>query len=95
MHLLRHLSPSLVYVQEELCGLDGENIKQIEGWVGQIVVVIGESLAADTETEDEGNPVSKAPGSDWWKDSSRVGLGKAEVVESMRFEEDWMKRVGA
>lgn len=105
VHLLRHLSPSLVYMQEDLCGNDGENVKQIEGWVGQCIVVVGgEGLGVDTETEaetdSEGKEVGKSRrperrGQEWWKDESRVGLGRTEVVESERFEEDWLKRVGA
>lgn len=105
IHLLRHLSPSLVYLQEELTGADGENVKQIEGWVGQVVVVVGgEGLGADTETEaeteGEGAAIGKPRrqerrGDEWWKNDKRVGLGRTEVVESERFEEDWMKRVSA
>lgn len=53
----------------------------------------------EAETDTEGGDVRKArrperQGQEWWKDESRVGLGRTEVVESERFEEDWMKRVG-
>lgn len=105
VHLLRNLSPSLVYLQEELSGPDGENVKQIEGWVGQVVIVVGEEgLGADTETEaetDNDGPHVSTPrreqrrGDEWWKDDSRIYLGGTQVVETERFEEDWIKRVGA
>ncbi|KAI9653563.1 MAG: hypothetical protein M1831_005945 [Alyxoria varia] len=62
--MLRHLAPSIVYVQESLSSSDsnangdGENAAAVEGWVGQVVVVVGaEGPGAglvDTETEDEG-----------------------------------------
>lgn len=102
IHLLRNLSPSLVYLQENLSGSDGEHVKQIEGWVGQVVVVVGgEGLGADTETEAESDNESSKPrrqekrGDEWWKDESRIYLGGTQVVETERFEEDWIKRVGA
>ena len=62
--MLRHLAPSIVYMHESLCSTDsnmdgdGENAAAVEGWVGQVVVVVGaEGPGAglvDTETEDEG-----------------------------------------
>lgn len=99
VHLLRHLAPSLVYVQESLAGsaADGEVVKQIDGWVGQVVVVVGAEGAglADTETEDEGGPgAGRRGGRKWWMDERRVGLGKGvEIVDSTRVGEDWVKRV--
>lgn len=95
VHLLKHLAPNLVYMQESLCGPQGEIVQQIEGWVGQCVVVIGAEGAGlvDTETEDEGNGEKKGQ-EKWWMDERRVGLGKGtEVVEGMRMGEDWSKRV--
>lgn len=99
LHLLRHLSPALVYLEESLAGSasDGEVVKQIDGWVGQTVVVVGAEGAGivDTETEDEAARADgKKSSSKWWKDDSRVGLGKAvEVVDVMRVGDDWSKRV--
>lgn len=97
IHLLRQLAPSTVYIQENLCGsaADGDIVKQISGWVGQVVVVVGAEGAGliDTETEDEGG--DQARKAKWWQDERRVGLGKGvEVVESMRLGDDWEKRVG-
>jgi hypothetical protein len=39
VHLLRHLAPQLVYIQEDLAGVGGEHLAQIKGWVGRVVVV--------------------------------------------------------
>lgn len=95
VHMLRHIGPNLVYMQESLCGDNGEMVQQIEGWIGQCVVVVGAEGAGlvDTETEDEGNKDKKRQAK-WWMDEKRVGLGKGvEVVEGTRFGEDWAKRV--
>ena len=98
VHMLKHLAPSLVYIQESLCGERGQLVKEIEGWVGQCVVVVGAEGAGlvDTETEaeaeDEGD--KREPGKKWWQDDRIVGLGKGvEVVEGMKLGEDWAKRV--
>ncbi|KAF2843797.1 hypothetical protein M501DRAFT_924968 [Patellaria atrata CBS 101060] len=98
IHLLRHLSPDLVYITESLSGDRGENVEQVKGWVGQIVVVVGGDGAGlgglvDTEDEAEGRKgehhVSK-----WWESGDIVGLGKGvEVVDGVRFEDDFERRV--
>ena len=100
IHLLRHLSPSTVYLQEALAGDFGENVEQINGWVGQVVLLIdGGSIGrglVDTETEGEdvGQKGDKRQGQKWWMDENRVGLGKGiEVVESGKFADDWARRV--
>ncbi|KAB8527790.1 hypothetical protein FH972_025442 [Carpinus fangiana] len=100
LHLLRHLSPALVYLEESLSGApaEGEIVKQIDGWVGQTVVVVGAEGAGivDTETEDEGSRVGRktAEPPKWWTDDARVGLGKGvEIVDAMRVGDDWTKRV--
>jgi len=100
IHLLRHLSPSTVYLQEALGGDFGENVEQIKGWVGQIVLLVGGvdtgggSVDAETESEDAGKEAGKELAQKWWMDEARVGLGKGvEVVESKRLGEDWARRV--
>lgn len=101
--MLRHLSPSLVYVSDSpvLSGADGASVAQLRDWVGQVVVVVGDEGhggLADTETEDEG-PLAKR-GEDggnerWWERSGMIGLGKGvEVVDADRMGDDWAKRVG-
>ena len=93
--ILRHIAPSMVYIQESLCGGSGENVKHIEGWVGQVVVVVGADLGAglvDT-TDDESNRKEKTQ---WWRSASNVGLGKGiEICDSERVGDDWSKRIGS
>ena len=96
VHMLKHLAPSLVYMQESLCGERGQLVQEVEGWIGQCVVVVGAEGAGlvDTETEDEGGRKQEESGKRWWQDERRVGLGKGvEVVEGMHLGEDWVKRV--
>jgi hypothetical protein len=95
IHLLRHLSPDVVYVPESLSGADGDAITHMTSWVGQIVVVVGAEGGhgglVDTEDEDGHNDGDTER---WWSSSDRVGLGKGvEVVEGIRIGEDWTRRV--
>ncbi|KAI9726522.1 MAG: hypothetical protein M1828_001344 [Chrysothrix sp. TS-e1954] len=105
IHLLKHLAPNLVYMQESLCGEQGGLLREVEGWVGQVIVLIGAEGAGlvDTETEDEGRSDGEdramgraGKGGKWWTTDPRIGFGKGiEIVEGMRVGEDWEKRVGA
>ncbi|KAK5010905.1 hypothetical protein LTR28_007001 [Elasticomyces elasticus] len=96
IHILRHLSPSLAYICDSapLSGRRGENVKQLSGWVGQTVVVVGDEGhggLVDTETEDEG--LGERKESQWWEDNAIVGLGKAiDVVDAERTGDDWRRR---
>ncbi|KAK4982955.1 hypothetical protein LTR50_007501 [Elasticomyces elasticus] len=96
IHILRHLSPLLAYICDSapLSGRRGENVKQLSGWVGQTVVVVGDEGhggLVDTETEDEGLGGRKE--SQWWEDNAIVGLGKAiDVVDAERTGDDWRRR---
>ncbi|KAG9602716.1 hypothetical protein KCU77_g2439, partial [Aureobasidium melanogenum] len=104
IHILRHLSPSLVYISDipTLCGHNGEHVRQLKGWVGQTILVVGDDgagglLDTETETEDEGSRRGKAreqTTDKWWETSDLVGLGKdVEVVDIGRLGEDWWRRV--
>lgn len=92
-HMLKHLSPDVVYIADSLSGPQGKYIEDVRGWVGQVVVVIGgdgAGLVDDTEDELGETPVSK-----WWETSQHVGLGKGiEIVEAVRVGDDWERRVG-
>ncbi|KAI9675761.1 MAG: hypothetical protein M1817_001128 [Caeruleum heppii] len=96
VHILRHLAPEIVYVQESLSGHGGDAVAHISGWVGQVLVVVGTEgghgglVDSEDEVATDGQRDEK-----WWQHSDRVGLGKGvEVVEGMRIREDWGKRVG-
>ncbi|CAD0105866.1 unnamed protein product [Aureobasidium uvarum] len=104
IHILRHLSPSLVYLPDNpsLSGHNGEHVQQLKGWVGQTILVVGDDGAGglidtETETEDEASRRGKARedrSDKWWETSDLVGLGKdVEVVDIERMGEDWSRRV--
>ena len=93
VHLLRHLGPETLYLQQRLSGDRGEGIDQVKGWVGQIVLVVGDESGhgglVDSDDERAEGTTEK-----WWQDDPRIGLGKGvEVVESLRIGEDWKRRI--
>jgi hypothetical protein len=105
IHILRHLSPSLVYLPDVsvLSGHNGEHVQQLKGWVGQTILVVGDDGAGglidtETDTEDEASTRGmprEGHSNKWWESSDLVGLGKdVEVVDIGRMGEDWSRRVG-
>ena len=105
IHILRHLSPSLVYLPDvsALSGHNGEHVQQLKGWVGQTILVVGDDGAGgliDTETDTEDEASRRTLTRDenlnkWWEISDLVGLGKdVEVVDIGRMDDDWARRVG-
>lgn len=96
VHLLRHIAPEIVYVQANLAGEQGSAVKHISGWVGQVVLVVGDEGGHGglVDSEDEHGTPGAQRDSRWWQDDPRIGLGKGiEVVEGMRVGEDWRRRV--
>ncbi|KEF53198.1 uncharacterized protein A1O9_10646 [Exophiala aquamarina CBS 119918] len=92
-HLLRSLAPEVVYIQESLCGRDGEIVADLSGWVRQTVVVIGDEGGHGglIDTDDESTTKRSET---WWQREERTGLGKrVTVVESLKIGEDWQRRV--
>jgi hypothetical protein len=101
IHILRHLSPSLVYLPDlpVLSGRNGEHVQQLRGWVGQTILVVGDDGAGgliDTETDTEDEVSRRDDLNKWWESSDLVGLGKdVEVVDIGHMGEDWSRRVGS
>jgi len=97
IHLLRHLGPEIVYIQESLSGSGGDVVTHISNWVGQIVLVVGDKGGHGglVDSEDERGHSGDDTRGDWWQNDPRIGLGKGvEVVEGLRVGEDWRRRVG-
>lgn len=100
-HILRSIQPELVYIQESLCGTDGSIVSELQGWVRNVVVVIGDEGGygglVDSDDEDNVEKYRADGGEDgdrWWKRESVSGLGRGvSVVESLRVGEDWRRRV--
>ncbi|KAL9116235.1 MAG: hypothetical protein Q9227_000606 [Pyrenula ochraceoflavens] len=94
MHILRSLGPETVYIQESLCGHDGDLVSSLSGWVKQTVVVVGDEGGHGglVDTDDEAPTDEKHE--KWWQQEERTGLGKrVAVVDSLRVGEDWGRRV--
>ena len=92
VHLVRHLSPDLTYIQESLTGKDGELVHHIAGWVRQVVIVVGDDGGrgglVDSEDELGDN------GEKWWSKQGITGIGRRiDVIDSLRIGEDWRRRV--
>ncbi|PGH21476.1 hypothetical protein AJ80_03267 [Polytolypa hystricis UAMH7299] len=98
VHILRHLAPEIVYVQEGLAGEQGGAVQQISGWVRQVVIVVGGEAGGLVDSDDDdaatATAVSTEKGSKWWQEEGVTGLGKRiAVVEGVRMGEDWKRRV--
>lgn len=96
VHILRSLAPETVYIQESLCGDNGDVADKLSGWVKQIIVVIGDEGGhgglVDTEDEDG---LGKGRAEHWWQKEERTGLGRGiAVVESLKIGDDWKRRIG-
>jgi hypothetical protein len=79
VHILRQLSPDVVYIQESLTGANAEVVKNISGWVRQIFVVV----------DDVSNPDA------WWQsDEANLGK-RLEVVDAQDAGEHWRRRISS
>lgn len=96
VHLLRHIAPEIVYVQETLSGPNGDAVLHIAGWVGQVVLVVGDESGHGglVDSEDERGALGDERREHWWHDHPKIGLGKGiEVVEGLNVGDHWRKRV--
>ncbi|KAA8651416.1 uncharacterized protein ATNIH1004_000298 [Aspergillus tanneri] len=94
VHLVRHISPDIVYVQESLAGKEGDAVHHISGWVRQVVVVVGDEGGRGglVDSEDESTLADK--GDPWWQREGTTGIGKRiDVVDALRTGDDWRRRV--
>ncbi|KAL1967457.1 hypothetical protein VTN77DRAFT_3242 [Rasamsonia byssochlamydoides] len=94
VHILRHLSPDIVYIQESLAGQEGEAVQQISGWVRQIVVVVGDEGGRGGLIDSEDESALADQGEKWWQREGVTGIGKRiDVVDGLRTGDDWRRRV--
>ncbi|KAF4300845.1 hypothetical protein GTA08_BOTSDO11355 [Botryosphaeria dothidea] len=90
-------APDLVYLTEDLSGVQGEYVEQIRNWVGQVMIVVGAGGVGLglVDTEDEGEGGGRVRDKKWWETTNMIGLGKCvEVVDSARLIDDFERRVG-
>ncbi|KFZ08372.1 hypothetical protein V502_09383 [Pseudogymnoascus sp. VKM F-4520 (FW-2644)] len=98
VHILRHLAPDVIYLQEALSGKEGDVITHLQTWLrGDVVVVVGGDHGvgglADSESEaEQATPEQKVE--KWWEKEERVGRGRhVFVVENLRVGDDWSRRI--
>ncbi|PBP27531.1 peroxin 22-like protein [Diplocarpon rosae] len=95
VHILRHLGPEIIYLQESLAGEQGSVITHLHTWLRQDVILVvgadgGHGGLADSESEAE-HFVKKEH---WWEREERVGRGRGVVVvEGLRVGDDWARRI--
>ncbi|KAG9244358.1 hypothetical protein BJ878DRAFT_506605 [Calycina marina] len=96
VHILRHLNPEIVYLQEYLTGNNGDVVTHLQTWLRQDVVVVvgadkGSGGLVDSESEAEAAPKKAQK---WWEKDERVGRGRGVVlVDGIRVGDDWERRV--
>ncbi len=95
VHILRHLAPDIVYLQESLAGNNGDVITHLQTWLRHDVILVvgaegGHGGLADSESEAEQTEKAEH----WWEREDRVGRGRGiVVVESIRAGDDWARRI--
>ena len=98
VHILRHLQPDVIYLQESLSGDSGSVVNQIQTWMKYDICLVvgaegGHGALADSESEAERMDKADKP-QKWWQRGDRVGKGRGVVVvDGMRVHDDWMRRV--
>ena len=94
VHLVRHLSPDTVYVQESLSGQDGSAVNHIAGWVRQVVVVVGDEGGRGGLIDSDDESVLANKEETWWRKEGVTGIGKRiDVVDVLRVGDDWRRRI--
>lgn len=94
VHLVRHLSPDLVYVQESLTGNEGDPVHHISGWVRQVVVVVGDEGGRGGLIDSDDESALGEKEERWWRKEGTTGIGKRiDVVDVLRTGDDWRRRV--
>jgi hypothetical protein len=95
VHILRHLQPDVIYLQESLSGDNGSIVTNMQTWLrNDILLVVGAESGSGglADSESEAERVTK--GEKWWQRPERVGRGRGViVVDGMRVNDDWARRV--
>lgn len=95
VHILHHLKPEVVYLQESLAGDNGSNVQKLQTWLRYDVILVvgadnGHGGLADSESETERSRSEQL----WWQREDRVGRGRGVVVvDGMRVSDDWSRRI--
>ena len=95
VHILRHLQPELIYLQESLAVENGSVITTLQTWLRYDVVLVVGAESGDGGLADSESEAERAGKEDkWWQREDRVGRGRGViVVDGMRVHDDWARRV--
>ena len=95
VHILRHLQPEVIYLQESLAGEHGGVVTTLQTWLRHdIILVVGADSGSGglADSESEAEKVDKEE--KWWQKAERVGRGRGVVVvDGMRVNDDWARRI--
>ncbi|KAL2258337.1 hypothetical protein VTK26DRAFT_8382 [Humicola hyalothermophila] len=97
-HILRHIQPEIIYLQESLSGENGSVVTNLQSWLRHDIVLVvgaesGHGGLADSDSEAE-KPGKAEEAPLWWHREDRVGRGRGVVVvDGMRVQDDWLRRV--
>ncbi|KUI67819.1 hypothetical protein VM1G_03472 [Cytospora mali] len=95
VHILHHLKPHVVYLQESLAGENGINVQKLQTWLRYDIILVvgaegGHGGLVDSESEAETTEKDRK----WWQRDDRVGRGRGViVVDGIRVSDDWSRRV--
>lgn len=94
-HILRHLQPDTIYLQESLAGDFGGVITTLQTWLRHdIVLVVGAESGSGGLADSESEAEKTSKPEKWWQKPERVGRGRGViVVDSIRVHDDWTRRV--
>ena len=95
VHILRHLQPEVVYLQESLAGENGTVITNLQTWLRyDIMLVVGAESGSGGLADSESEAEKSSKSENWWQRPERVGRGRGVVVvDGMRLHDDWARRV--
>ena len=76
VHILRHIQPEIIYLQESLGGEKGSAVTQLQTWLRHDIILVvgaesGHGGLADSESEAE--KPGGAKDEVWWQKEERVG----------------------
>ncbi|KUI55267.1 hypothetical protein VP1G_02597 [Cytospora mali] len=95
VHILHHLKPHVVYLQESLAGESGINVQKLQTWLRyDIILVVGAEGGHGGLVDSESEAETAEKDRKWWQRDDRVGRGRGViVVDGIRVSDDWSRRV--